>query len=158
MTSTSIRRHGYHLMSLASLGIVVCFFAWVLMLMATWGVIGKETLFASDLERWVLTAGASAALLAQAWAMSRLRAVGRVLHFHPVVSVEMALAWKRFARALVAVSLVMLVTPSFIDAEVKYEVDFTELYFMLIACLCTYSIAWLLQDAAALKAENEGFV
>ncbi len=163
ITQSRVRRHGYNLMSLASLGAFGCVFGWLLILASGWQKLGRHPGGTESMSEWWAIAGlASITMVVQLWALRRLRHIGKLLHTQPFISSEMALAWRQFAKALVVAAFAMLFNLETgvgnKIGHISFGLNFGGLYFMWIACLCSYSIAWLLQDAVALKEEAEGFV
>ena len=161
--SARIRRHGYHLMSLASLGQFACF--WLLVWNLT--VRNWDPQLAGGLagtEWWVYVAVAMAVWLAQTWSLSRLRAIGKLLHAGGGVSHELARAWVRLGHSVAVAGIIMVLPlgprlgePSG-QLDVVLSLDAGGFYFFLIAYLCIFSVAHLVEQAAALRDENESIV
>lgn len=161
--SARIRRHGYHLMSLASLGQFACF--WLLL----WNLSVRrwDPGLADGLagtQWWVYVAFAVAVWLAQTWSLSRLRAIGKLLHAGGGVSHELSRAWMRLGHALAATGIIMvfpirpqLGAPSG-RLDVVLSLDAGGFYFFLIGYLCIFSVAHLVEQAATLRDENESIV
>jgi hypothetical protein len=143
--SARVRRHGYHLVSLASIGMFVCLTLWIAMLAIAWQLqAGKSA--GSDPGntefKWIL-AMASIALLGKLWALYRLRIIGKLLYAGDLISPAMARAWRWLGNALVAAGVLGVVTlnPSLdLSArnggfDVTTGIDPSQIYFMLLSCL-----------------------
>src|SRR5690606_15364943 len=105
-----IRRHGYHLMSLASFGQLACF----VLLLWNLSVRSWDPQLAAGLQGadwWGYVAVATVAWLAQTWSLSRLRAIGKLLHQGGGVSHALARAWMQLGRAVAATAVVMVFLP-----------------------------------------------
>lgn len=158
-----IRRHGYHLMSLASFGQLACF----VLLLWNLSVRSWDPQLAAGLQGadwWGYVAVATVAWLAQTWSLSRLRAIGKLLHQGGGVSHALARAWMQLGRAVAATAVVMVFLPlprlgePSGDLDVALGLDAGGIYFVLIACLCIFSVARLVEQAAVLRDENESIV
>lgn len=161
--SLKLRRHGYHLMSLASIGQFVCFalLLWNLS-MRTWDP--QRAAQIHDPATWrTLAVAACVIWLAQAWTLVQLRRIGRRLHSGETVSHAMAAAWRRLGNALAVVGVLSMFplrpAPAATGGlDLALGFDMGGLYFVAIACLCIFSIAHILQEAATLKDDNESIV
>ena len=164
MDSTQrISRHGYNLMSLASIGQFVCFGLLIWNLgVRQWAPETASSLAGADW--WLFAALATAVWLSQFWALVRLRAIGKLLHADSHISHAMAEAWQRFGKALVVNAVLMAFPVGTAVPEpgnglnLVLRLDAGGLYFVVIACLCIFSIAQLLEQAATLRDENEAIV
>jgi len=111
------------------------------------------------------------------WALERIRRIGVALLRHPPISREVADAVRRSARALLLCGLGTLlhfdiagkgssgvvawtgsdrIPPA--AYSIDWELDWMAFYAVCLLCVCVLAIARILQEAVALKAENEGFV
>lgn len=111
------------------------------------------------------------------WALERIRRIGVALLRHPPISHEVAVAVRRSARALLLCGFSTLLHfdiawkgSSGIIAwtgsdrippaaySVTWELNWMAFYAVCLLCVCVLAIARILEEAVALKAENEGFV
>lgn len=166
--SERVRRHGYHLMSLASIGMLVCTVVWIAVLGASWTLQTGKPAGADpgNSEFWLTLALACIALLGKLWALYRLRIIGKLLHAGSFINAQMTRAWRWLGHALVVAGVLALVT---LDPNVDMNVstghfdvtagiDLDQAYFIVLLCLISYSIAWILEEALALKDDNQGIV
>lgn len=158
-----IRDHGSNLMSLASIGQVVCLslMGWNLGV-RTWA---PEITAALSPTEWRIFAGVVVIVWgSQAWTLSRLRAIGKLLYAGGGISHAMAKAWTRLGNALAATAVLMAIPfgPRLQDAHGKLDLvlrlDAGGLYFVAIGCLCVFSVAHLLEQAAQFRDDNEAIV
>lgn len=180
--SERVRRHGYHLMSLSSIGQLVCFIGWIATLVVGWVVLSRNPAGSEPVanEIWLLACWTGVALLSQLWALGRLRAIGKLLYTGQLIASQMAMAWRQFANALIAVGVLTLLSPepnaqlqiggvqgvmirsysmgNLTLGGIRIGIDWGQTYFILMACLISYSIAWILDEAVALKDDNQGIV
>lgn len=111
------------------------------------------------------------------WALERIRRIGvALLHHHPI-SHEVADSVRRSARALLLCGFSTLlhfdiawkgssgivawtgsdrIPPA--TYSIAWELNWMAFYAVCLLCVCVLAIARILQEAVALKAENEGFV
>ena len=94
----------------------------------------------------------------------RLRAIGKLLYTGEGISHAMALGWRRFGTALVVVAILtaLPVAPR-VDGTASglhlvLGLDAGGLYFVVIGCLCIFSIAHLLEQATTLREDSESIV
>lgn len=155
-----LSRHGTHLMSLASLGqaaVLVLLLMHLLELskLARDDALGNQELVLLCLVR-------TAAWLLQAWMLSRLRLIGRLLGDGNRITRQMANAWRQLALAIVWAGLATSLTPGLAlvrgTAVLETSLDWTGLFFILVAWLSADAVARIIQDASELKAENEAFI
>lgn len=167
-TSDRVRRHGYHLMSLASIGQLVCVVIWIAILVTAWQLqTGKPAgIDPNYIEFWLILALASIALLGKLWALYRLRIIGKLLYAGDLISPAMARAWRWLGHALVVAGVLGLVTfdPALERSagsggyNVAVGIDPGQYYFLVLSCLISYSVAWILNESVALKVDNQGIV
>jgi hypothetical protein len=158
-----IRDHGSHLMSLASVGQFVCFglMGWNLGV-RRWAP--EITAKLSPAEWWIFAAGVVLVWGSQAWTLSRLRAIGKLLYAGSGISHAMAYAWTRLGNALALTALLMAVPigPRLQDAngglDLVLRLDAGGLYFVAIGYVCIFSVAHLLEQAAQFRDDNEAIV
>ncbi|WP_019398745.1 MULTISPECIES: hypothetical protein [unclassified Pseudoxanthomonas] len=162
-----IRRHGYRLMSLASLGTVVSVTLgmgsalWLLSghgsLFGAWVVFGLPWDEASRLppgDRGLLAVSILVATAAYVVPLAAVRRLGKALYACDALSPAVATAFMRLAHSL-PLSAALVVAAGVIAAVVRSQqgdwvlhitVD-TNPYYFLLACLCLYSVAHLLRLA-----------
>ncbi|WP_024868139.1 hypothetical protein [Pseudoxanthomonas suwonensis] len=165
-----IRRHGYHLMSLASVGIFcVALFGLLLMGLpwlsdwqpqaSTWSRVAHVEW---GLIRDMGTTGRRLLSLAFAlWTLGyllplvALRRLGSALHRHEALSRPVARAFAWLAHSLPAYALLVLAQELLVAVaceiegvrQIHVEADFGGIYLFLVACLCLYSVAHLMRLA-----------
>lgn len=104
------------------------------------------------------------------WALERIRLIGTaLLRFEPI-STEVATAVRRSVQALLLCGFSTLlafnvesnarciVPTDTVIYSVAWDLNFMAFYAVCLLCVCVFAIARILQEAVALKAENEGFV
>jgi hypothetical protein len=167
---TKIRRHGYHLMSLASLGFVgIALFGLLLVAMPWlpdwhgWNVAGAEWKVAVGMDeggRMILSLSSALWTVAYLVPLMALRRLGHRLYSNEALSRPVADAFRWLAHSLPLHALLRMAAGLLagIAAEVggaqepSFTLDFSGGYVFLIACLCLYSVAHLMRlatDAAA---------
>jgi len=162
-----IRRHGYHLMTLASVGTLVVAaagLAWVLLVLAAspavlaaWERFDLTPEAAARLEagtRGLLVLAAVLSTLAYLLPLAAVRRTGKALHAHPALSAPVARAFMHLAHSLplsalcsLAADLVAawaLSSPGAVQLRISFGAN---PYYFLLACLCLYSVAHLLHLA-----------
>lgn len=164
-----IRRHGYHLMSLASLGIV-CIALWGFFLtMMAWlpdwnpqapgwdiaGIAWKQAIEMNTNGKWMVSGAAMLWTLAYLAPLVALRRLGRSLYRDEALSRPVANAFRWLAHSLLGYGLLNL--GSFVLASIAAETNkvpqhglpfsTSGCYLFLIACLCLYSVAHLMRLA-----------
>ena len=160
----SLRNHGSHLMSLASAGQLACLVLLIWNLSAPHWSPEYAAALANPGDWWLFAGFAAIVWLAQTWALSRLRAIGKLLYCGEGISRAMAHGWRRFGSALVVVAILMALplAPRVDDTasglQLVLGLDAGGLYFVVIGCLCIFSIAHLLEQAAALREDSESIV
>lgn len=165
-----IRRHGYHLMSLASLGMGMAAVLGVGASLLAWSVQASPSLLSLELfgapldelagmEREArLLLALSGLVLTAAWLVPlfALRRVGKALYRYEALSLQVASAFMLLAHSLPAWLLLSL--GHWVLASLAYstgagrEVSFTvssSSYLFILACLCLYSVAHVMRLAAA---------
>jgi hypothetical protein len=158
-----IREHGSHLMSLASIGqcACACLMGWNLGV-RSWAP--EITAKLSPAEWWFFAAGVVLVWASQAWTLSRLRAIGKQLYAGGGISHAMAGAWARLgnALALTAVLMALPIGPALQEPHGRLDLvlrlDAGSLYFVAIGCVCVFSVAHLLDQAAQFREDNEAIV
>lgn len=111
------------------------------------------------------------------WALERIRRIGVALLHHPPISHEVADSVRRSARALLLCGFSTLlhfdiawkgssgivawtgsdrIPPA--TYSIAWELNWMAFYAVCLLCVCVLAIARILQEAVALKTENEGFV
>ena len=166
-----IKRHGYHLMSLASIGMFcVGVLGLCLMVMPYFQDSNPQSglwLRISGLE-WDQVArlnGTGKALVSASnfiWTLAyllpllALRRLGGKLYKHDALTLQVAQAFRWLAHALLSNALLLMVA-SFLIAMAeeaggvsihRYNFDISGGYIWLIACVCLYSVAHLMRLAA----------
>jgi len=169
-----IRRHGYHLMSLASLGFAgVAVFGLLLVAMpwlpdwnpqwSGWNVAGVEWKRAVGMDeagKLLLSLSSAMWTIAYLVPLMALRRLGHRLYSNDALSRPVADAFRWLAHSLplhallrVAAGLLAGIAAEVDGAqEQHFTLDFSGGYVFLIACLCLYSVAHLMRlatDAAA---------
>jgi hypothetical protein len=175
-----IRRHGYHLMSLASVGTVGVSLIGLLLVSTPWLAIwipqaGELSVTVeSELRemgatgRWLLSLAGLLWTLALLLPFLALRRLGSALYRHEALSGPVARAFGWLAHSLPAYALLSLaggalsaIAPG-IDGgdaqQYKFEFDFGGGYVLLVACLCLYSVAHLMRLATDAADDSRGFV
>src|SRR5690606_27957345 len=173
-----IRRHGYHLMSLASIGTVtvtavgLCFV--LLVLSGSTAPFGTWVLFDLPLEAAAGLDAGDRGLLAVAIVLSTLtyllplaavRRVGKALHACVALSEPVASAFMRLAHSLPLSprfgrggAFVAAWVPTSDGAwQLRFTVSPSPSYFLL-ACLCIYSVAHPLRLAVQAAEDARGIV
>lgn len=105
------------------------------------------------------------------WALERIRLIGVALMRFEPISTEVAAAVRRSVQALLLCGFSTLlaidvawrgparIAPGESGAySVTWELNWMAFYAVCLLCVCVLAIARILQEAVALKAENEGFV
>ena len=111
------------------------------------------------------------------WTLERIRRIGVALLRHPPISSEVADAVHRSARALLLCGFSTLLQfdiawkdsrgiVAWSDSDgipaaaysIAWDLNWMAFYAVCLLCVCVLAIARILQEAVALKAENEGFV
>lgn len=162
-SSQRIRRNGYHLMSLASVGQLVCFglLIWNLT-WRSWNDQADAILADPAFIPWAISIAAILVWFAQFWTLRQLRRIGKLLHSGSTISSEMADTWMRLGNGLVATALLMVVplVPRTDGGELDFvlRLDVASFYFIAIGTLCIYTVAHLLRQAVELRADNESIV
>jgi len=162
-SSRQIRRNGYHLMSLASIGQIACFgllvwnLAW-----RFWNEQADEILADPAFVPWAISIAAVVVWIAQFWTLRQLRRIGKLLHSGSTISSEMADTWKRLGNGLVATALLMVLpmVPRTGGGKLDFvlRLDVASFYFVVIGTLCIYTVAHLLRLAVELRTDNESIV
>lgn len=173
-----IRRHGYHLMSLASLGIVAAaaigLFLALLVFCGGAMPFGNWVLFDLPMDEATRLGAGDRGLLALALVLGTLayilplaavHRVGKALHGCDALSAPVAAAFMRLAHSLPA-SLLLSVAGACMAAWVRSSHDAWQLritvstdpYHFLVACLCLYSVAHLLRLAVRAADDARGIV
>ena len=161
-----IRRHGYHLMSLASVGAVATisfgiFISAMLWLAARnpdwsiWTSEMKRTSAMGNTTLALLTASNVLWILGQLAPLIALRRLGNCLYRNEALARPVADAFRWLAHSLPLYALLHILASSveqmafwFADVpEPKFELDLRGGYIFLIACLCMYSVAHLMRLA-----------
>jgi hypothetical protein len=158
-----LRDHGSHLMSLASIGqfVCVCLMGWNLGV-RSWAP--EITAKLSPSEWWIFAASVVLVWVSQAWTLSRLRVIGKLLCAGGGISHDMAHAWTRLGNAVAVTALLMAIPigPRLQDAQggldLVLRLDAGGLYFVAIGYVCIFSVAQLLGQAAQLREDNEAIV
>lgn len=178
-----IRRHGYHLMSLASLG-MFCIAIITLVMVSlpyqphvklestTWQSLidlDWNSVWAADAitKAWV-------SLSNGIWGLSyflpllALRQLGSKLHHHEALTLPVAKAFLWLAHALLAYAVLQTLSGfliGFVDGfrgsalyKPSVSLDFSLTYVWLIGCLCLYSVAHLMQLAAQTADDSRSIV
>ncbi len=175
-----IRRHGYHLMSLASVGTLGALLVGALLALTPW--VPDWSLQAlrweiGDMDQEVLrTLGAPgkclASLAALVWTLAylapllALRRLGHRLYRHDALSVPVANGFRWLAHSLplhavlkiagtVLATIAEEVGPG---AERQFTLDVTGSYAFVVACLCLYSVAHVMRLAAATAEDARSIV
>jgi len=162
-----LQRHGYHLMSLASIGQLACICLWILEIAVLFSLtgpavkVGARTLSNGQTVGFVILA--TSLFIAQVWALQRLHQIGGLLWQGVTISHGMAQAWRRFGRAVVATGVLSMLP---VRAELNSAggidmhggLDSGGFFFLLICALCVFSIARILEEAAALKDDAQSIV
>lgn len=157
-----VRRNGYHLMSLASIGQFAC--VGMLIWNLTWrGWSDPAAPIPDDPATiWMIALLAFAVWLAQFWTLIQLRRIGKLLYSGIPISHDMAAAWRRLGHGLVATALLMVFPVPLPEASGQLDfalrLDIASLYFVTIGGLCIYTVAYLLHDAAQLRDDVESIV
>lgn len=176
-----IMRHGYHLMSLASVGIA-CVAVWGLLLVCmpylpnwnpqatSWATIAKV-----EWEQAVRMNAAGKAWLSLAYAiwtlayllpLFALRKLGRALFRSEALTTPVAKAFLWLAHSLPLNALLCFIAGMFIGiaAEVggveahNFKLDIGGFYIFLIATLCLYSVAHLMRLASEAADDSRSIV
>ncbi|MBO9715413.1 MAG: hypothetical protein J7507_01015 [Pseudoxanthomonas sp.] len=180
-TRTKIRRHGYHLMSLASLGTLGVALIGLLLIGLPWlaqwipqagnlpGAVESEQM--QDMGttgRWLLSLAGLLWTLALLLPLLTLRRLGAALYRHEALSRPVAGAFGWLAHSLPIYALlsftgsVLAAIASGIDGDdaqqFKLEFGFGGGYVFLIACLCLYSVAHLMRLATEAADDARSFV
>jgi hypothetical protein len=163
-----LQRYGKHLMSLASLGQFGCLVVWV---GSAIGIVFATSAPAARFqaralnspEAFLLVAFATLVLVTQLWALARLRQIGKLLHDGATVSHEMADAWHRLGRGIIAAGAAALipVRPELAaggSLNIEMSLSPQGIFFLTIAGLCIFSVSRILREAAALQDENRSIV
>lgn len=164
MDSTQrIRRNGYHLMSLASVGQLACTFLLIWNLgWRSWNEEADAILADPAFLPWVISIIAVTVWLAQCWTLRQLRRIGKLLYTDVPISSDMADAWMRLGNGLVATALLMVVpmVPRTDGGGLDFvlRLDAASLYFIIIGTFCIYTVAHLLRQAVELRNDSEGIV
>ena len=159
----SIRRNGYHLMSLASIGQLACFglLLWNLS-WRSWNEQADAILADPAFIPWAISIVALVVWIAQHWTLRQLRRIGKLLYSGSPISSDMAEAWKRLGNGLVATALLMVVplVPKTGGGGLDFvlRLDVASLYFIVIGALCIYTVAHLLRQAVELRNDSESIV
>jgi len=168
MLQQKIKRHGYHLMSLASLGmfcigmagLILTTMHWMPHLnpQASWSIAGIEWKQSSLMDtqgKWLVSAAGMLWTLAYLAPLVALRRLGHSLYKSEALSRPMADAFRWLAHSLLGFAV--LNAASFTLASIAAEANkmaphglpfsASGCYLFLIACLCLYSIAHLMRLA-----------
>ncbi|MFT4178296.1 MAG: hypothetical protein QM612_02365 [Thermomonas sp.] len=153
-----IKRHGYHLMSLASLG-MFCVTLWgVIMLSAPWHASAESTGFlgmthgmdANARNQWMLASACWT--LAYLLPLLALRRLGNRLYRQEALTLPVAHAFLSLANALLVSVFVRLLADSLATEAGSqpgtFSLPFGSFYIVMITCLCLYSVAHLMRLAA----------
>ena len=175
-----IRRHGYHLMSLASIG-TLCVVALGLLLAAmpwlpgwnpqstVWkiGDMGPEQILALDRAgRWLATLSSLAGSLGCLAPLVALRRLGDRLYRSAALGPPVAEGFRWLAHSLPLYALLQFagwmlgVAASGMapEGEMRFTFDFGGSYLLVVACLCLYSVAHVLRLAVAAAEDARGIV
>jgi TRAP-type uncharacterized transport system fused permease subunit len=159
-----LRNHGSHLMSLASAGQLACLVLLIWNLSVRHWSPEYAAALADPEAWWMFVCFTSLVWLAQTWTLSRLRAIGKLLYNGEGISHAMARGWRRFGTALVVVAILtaLPMAPRVDDTasglHLVLGLDAGGLYFVVIGCLCIFSIAHLLEQATTLREDSESIV
>lgn len=167
--SNKIRRHGYHLMSLASLGmtgvavfgLLTMFMPWVPDWSPQWsgwrfgpGLEWKELVGMHPAGKQLLSTSAALWTAAQLIPLLALRQLGKRLYRNEALSRPVADAFRWLAHSLLlyaafgtAARLLESLAIAVGQARETISIDFDRVYLFLIACLCLYSVAHLMRLA-----------
>ncbi|UWX04480.1 hypothetical protein H1235_05890 [Pseudoxanthomonas sp. NC8] len=171
--SYKIRRHGYHLMSLASLGLtgvavfgaLLTFMPWVPDWDPQWsgwrfgpGLEWKQLVGMHALGKQLLSTSAALWTAAQLIPLLALRQLGKQLYRNEALSRPVADAFRWLAHSLLlyaafstAARLLEGMAIMVDQTRGTFSIEFDRAYLFLIACLCLYSVAHLMRlttDAA----------
>lgn len=175
-----IHRHGYHLMSLASLGILGAALIGLLLALMPWlpdwspqsvtwkiGDLDREQAQAlDDTGKWLATLAALTWTLAYLAPLLALRRLGNRLYRHEALSRPVADGFRWLAHSLPLHALLKVAGTvlAAIAAELGpggergFTLDITDGYLFLVACLCLYSVAHVMRLASAAAEDARSFV
>ena len=164
-----LRRHGYHLMSLASIGtlsvVVMGLMTSAMPWLPDWnpqwlgwnlaGMDWQQTLTLNRQGKILLSLSGIVWLLAYLMPLAALRRLGDRLYRHDALSRPVADAFRWLAHSLplyALLSLGALLLAAFAGEvgggeQPKFSVSFSGIYLFLIACLCLYSVAHIMRLA-----------
>lgn len=178
-----IRRHGYHLMSLASLGMFCVGIIGIVMMTLPYQSGAKleshfwQGLIALDWKQVWAGGAASKAWISLSngvWALSyflpllALRRLGSKLYRDEALTAPVAKAFLWLAHALPAYAVLQALSGFLIgflagfNGTALYQpslsLDFSQLYLCVIACLCLYSVAHLMRLATQAADDSRSIV
>jgi len=175
-----IRRHGYHLMSLASVGALGMLLIGVLMALTPWlpdwspqalsweiGNMDQESLQGLGASgKWLASLAALVWTLAYLVPLLALRRLGHRLYRNDALSVPVADGFRWLAHSLPLYAVLKLAGTGLAtiaeelgpDAERQFTLDVTGSYAFLVACLCLYSVAHVMRLAAATAEDARSIV
>lgn len=175
-----IRRHGYHLMSLASLGTVAIAVLGLLASAMPWlpdwnpqwagwslaGLSWQQTQAMNPQGKLLLSLSGLAWTLAYLLPLGALRRLGNRLYRHDALTRPVADAFRWLAHSLLLYALVNFGAAllAAFASEVgggdppKFTLGFSGAYLFLVACLCLYSVAHLMRLAAEAADDSRSIV
>lgn len=169
---SKLRRHGYHLMSLASVGVFFVGGLGILLMALPWlsgwqphaaiwsGAANVEWTAIQHMDntgRSLLTLACALWLLGHVLPLIALRRVGSALYGHEALSHPVARAFAWLAHSLPTYAMLAFSQKTLVAiacevggvGQTRFELDFSGTYLFLVACLCLYSVAHLMRMATS---------
>lgn len=179
LTQNRIRRHGYHLMSLASIGTLVVVVLGLITSAMPWlpdwnpqwvgwelgGLSWQQTQALNPQAKGLLSLAGAAWTVAYLMPLAALRRLGDRLYRHDALARPVADAFRWLAHSLplyaalsLAAALLAVYASAVGDSEVKFAIGFSDIYLFLVACLCLYSVAHIMRLATEAADDSRSIV